>query len=464
MIIFCAQFSTCVNLPVTLLLKLLILGNRSENLLKGPGVTWNRALIWIAVGMWLVWIVGAVSTRPFVARTGGSSATSVGGRILEWEWIDVGQSALTLEGNVGCCTTRTLTDQNAARMVPGLGVSIVSAWLRDSWWAALVLTGAAWLVVTWLVALLVQAASHSEGTSLRGALGAMTSCALAMTSPGFLAFVGNIDAHQFGYLGAMVGISVVTKPFGLAAAPIPDSRTLVPVVSPPVLVALGLFVCDGTLQLGMPLLALLWVVAVGETVAGGLRGARASGRYLTMTTSVYLVLQLGWALVSRAAGPGFLLPHNEASTYIRSLLDVGLVPTAFELSGRIQVAGQAIIDVFGSALLGIAALGWVVVPWRVKVWSGTWVALIVGATLVTRLAPRTIYLVFPSVYVLAGVAVAWSLEVVRRILGSGWWRERVAAVAVGGATAWLLVPTLLLRLGFLWGDLRVSALWWPYQP
>ena len=89
---------------------------------------------------------------------------------------------------------------------------------------------------------------------------------------------------------------------------------------------------------------------------------------------------------------------------------------------------------------------------------------IVGATLMTRLAPRTIYLVFPSVYVLAGVAVVWSLAVLRRILGSGWWRERVADGVVGGATAWLLVPTLLLRLGFLWGDLRVSALWWPYQP
>ena len=103
-------------------------------------------------------------------------------------------------------------------------------------------------------------------------------------------------------------------------------------------------------------------------------------------------------------------------------------------------------------------------PWRVKLWSATWVALIVGATLMTRLAPRTIYLVFPSVYVLAGVAVAWSFDVARRILGSGWWRGRVAELVVGGATAWLLVPTLLLRLGFLWGDLRVSALWWPYQP
>ena len=427
-------------------------------------MTWIRTLMVVLVGFWLVRLVGPVASLPFVARTGGSSAISVGGRTLEWEWIDVGQSALVLEGNARCCASRAFTDQNAARMVPGLGVSIVSAWLRDAWWASLCLTVILWLLVTWLVAFLVREATRSEAARLGGVPSLVTGCLLAMTSPGFFAFVGNIDAHQFGYAGAVFGIALVTRPMVSIGTTLFGSRVPVPVVSAPVLIALGLVVCDGTLQLGVPLLALLWVVSFGELMVNGLRGGQSVGRSLVLTTGVYVAVQLGWVLVSRASGSGYLLRHNEASTYIRSFIENGLVLTAFELSGRIHVAGQALIDVFGSVLLGIAAVGWLVAPWRVKLWSATWVALIVGATLMTRLAPRTIYLVFPSVYVLAGVAVAWSFDVARRILGSGWWRGCVAELVVGGATAWLLVPTLLLRLGFLWGDLRVSALWWPYQP
>ncbi len=199
-------------------------------------------------------------------------------------------------------------------------------------------------------------------------------------------------------------------------------------------------------------------------VFDGLRGARAVVRSVAVTTGVYVAIQLVWALVSRASGPGYLLPHNEAVAYLRGFMDAGFVVSAFEVSGRIHLAGQELVDVFGPGVVGLAVIGWLVAPWRMKLWSAAWVALIVGATLMTRLAPRTIYLVFPSVYVLAGVAVARSLVVVRRVLGSGWWRQRVADIAVGCAAAWLVVPTLLLRLGFLWGDLRVSALWWPYQP
>ena len=142
-------------------------------------------------------------------------------------------------------------------MLPGLGISIASAWLRDAWWAALVLTVFLWLLVTWLVAFLVREATRNESMHLGGAIGPVTGCLLAMTSPGFLAFVGNIDAHQFGYAGAVFGIALVTRPMVSIGTTLYGRHVPVPVVSAPVLIALALVVCDGTLQLGVPLLALL---------------------------------------------------------------------------------------------------------------------------------------------------------------------------------------------------------------
>ncbi len=213
--------------------------------------------IGLSIALWVGIVAWVSASTPMVALTGGSSAREFNGPVLEWEWIDVGQSALTVERNAGCCTTRVLTDQTAARMVPGLGVSIASTWLRDAWWAALILTVFSWLLVTWLVAFLVREATRSEGAPLGGAIGPVTGCLLAMTSPGFLAYVGNIDAHQFGYFGAGFGIALVTRPMVSITAPFPDSRLPLPVTSRPVLEALGLVVCDGTLQLGVPLLALL---------------------------------------------------------------------------------------------------------------------------------------------------------------------------------------------------------------
>jgi len=93
-----------------------------------------------------------------------------------------------------------------------------------------------------------------------------------------------------------------------------------------------------------------------------------------------------------------------------------------------------------------------------------WVVLIVVATLVTRLAPRTIYMVFPAVYVLAGLSFARMMDLLTWMAGTVRWRQ-VASGTVGAiVTVWMVAPVVVARLGFLWGDLRVSALWWPYMP
>ena len=140
-------------------------------------------VFWVGFANCLAVMCVVTAADPWVARTGGTSARIVAGRALEWEWIDVGQSALFLEGNPGCCNERTLTDQNAARMTPGLAVSLMAAWLRDAWLSALVLTWVLWLAAAWGVrALVVQSLS-----SLLRVQGAGASAGMVVSG----VFVGN---------------------------------------------------------------------------------------------------------------------------------------------------------------------------------------------------------------------------------------------------------------------------------
>ena len=401
------------------------------------------------------------ASDPWVARTGGTSATVIAGRALEWEWIDVGQSTLFVEGNPGCCNERTLTDQNAARMTPGLAVSVMASWLRDVWWAALFLTWVLWLATAWGVHALVSQSLCSplrvEGVG--ASAGMLVSGAFVVTSPGFLAFVGSIDAHQFGYAGAVLGVLLVTLS-GTSPKATQGSDITVP---SSIIVGLGLFLCDGTMQLGVPLLCLSWVLAFYDWIGSGGKGFFFLLLRSGSVTLTYAVAQAVWAIVARAGSPGFLLRHNEASGYLQEVLASGMT-SFFEISGRLHVAGLALTDVFGGTLIALALVGWVAAPLRVKVWAGMWVALIVAATLLTRLAPRTIYMVFPAVYVLAGLSFARMMDLLMWMAGTVRWRQ-VAAGTVGAiVTAWTIAPTVVARFGFLWGDLRVSALWWPYMP
>jgi hypothetical protein len=368
---------------------------------------------------------------------------------------------LFLEGNPGCCNERTLTDQNAARMTPGLAVSIGTSWFRDAWWSTLFLTWVLWLATAWGVrALVFQSLSSPLRVDDVGAsVGMVVSGLFVMTSPGFLAFVGSIDAHQFGYAGAVLGVLLVTHS-GTSPKATRSSDIAMPL---PIIVGLGLFLCDGTMQLGFPLLCLSWVLAFYDWIGSGRRGFRTLLLRSGLVTLSYGIVQSVWSLVARAGSPGFLLRHNEASGYLHEVL-AGGIASFFEISGRVHVAGLELTDVFGGTLIALALVGWVAAPLRVKVWTGIWVALIVGATLVTRLAPRTIYMVFPAVYVLAGLSFARMIDLLTWMAGTVRWRQ-VAAVTVGAiVTVWTVAPVVVARLGFLWGDLRVSALWWPYMP
>ena len=361
----------------------------------------------------------------------------------------------------GCCNERTLTDQNAARMTPGLAVAIGSYWFRDVWLSALALTWVLWLATAWGVrALVIQSLSSPLRVDGVGAsVGMVVSGLFVMTSPGFLAFVGSIDAHQFGYAGAVLGVLLVTHS-GTNPKVTRSSDIAMPF---PIIVGLGLFLCDGTMQLGVPLLCLSWVLAFYDWIGSGRRGFRSLLLRSGSVTLAYALAQGVWAIVARAGSPGFLLRHNEASGYLQAVVAGGMV-SLFELIGRLRVAGLHLVDVFGETLIALAIVGWLVAPMRVKVWTGMWVALIVGATLVTRLAPRTIYLVFPAVYVLAGLSVARMMDLLTWMAGTVRWRQ-VAAGTVGAiVTVWMVAPVVAARLGFLWGDLRVSALWWPYMP
>lgn len=152
-------------------------------------------------------------------------------------------------------------------MTPGLVVSVMAAWLRDAWWAAVFLTWVLWLATAWGVrALVVQSLSSLLRVQGAGALaGMVVSGVFVVTSPGFLAFVGSIDAHQFGYAGAVLGVLLVTL-----SGTKPKATWSSDIVMPfPIIVGLGLFLCDGTMQLGVPLLCLSRVLAFYDWIGSG---------------------------------------------------------------------------------------------------------------------------------------------------------------------------------------------------
>ena len=152
-------------------------------------------------------------------------------------------------------------------MTPGLAISVMAAWLRDAWWAALFLTWVLWLATAWGVrALVVQSLRSLLRVQGAGALaGMVVSGVFVVTSPGFLAFVGSIDAHQFGYAGAVLGVLLVTL-----SGTKPKATWSSDIVMPfPIIVGLGLFLCDGTMQLGVPLLCLSRVLAFYDWIGSG---------------------------------------------------------------------------------------------------------------------------------------------------------------------------------------------------
>ena len=378
------------------------------------------------------------------------------GMPVEWEWVDLAQTTLFLEGDVRWRNRGGgyLTDQNSSRVTGALFVSVLSKWLLDAWVASVVMTWAAWCACVWSVVALVRRSSWIGITEIGRCASVMTALVLTVTASGFLGFVGDIDVHVVGYAGAAMGILLVLCWTG--GSSIHRDR---PYVRPEV-VGVSLFLLDGTLQLGLPLSALVCCMFVYHMLFGPSSGRLVSVSKASRMFSSFSVCWFLWWLLARIGSDGQFEFHNEAIARSREALS-DLIALGNTLTGKVTGVLGIALSLFEWWMIVPAVLGWIVADWETRFWTFAWFGLIVGATLLTRYTASTVYLVFPSLYVLASIGAGAIAELGRRVVP----RSREAGyvnvlISIGSASLVSLVPAVS-QLAFIWGDYTMPAVWWP---
>ena len=375
---------------------------------------------------------------------------------VEWEWVDLAQTTLFLEGDVRWRSRGGgyLTDQNSSRVVGPLLVSVLSKWLHDAWVAAVVMTWVAWCACVWAVVALVRRSSWIGTTEIGRRASCMTAIVLTVTASGFLGNVGDIDAHVVGYAGAALGILVTLRWTG--GSSIHRER---PFVRPEV-VGVSLFVLDGTLQLGVPLSALVCCMFVYHMLFGPSSGRLVSVSKASRMFSTFGVCWLLWWLLARIGSDGQFEFHNEAIARSREALSdlIGLWNT---FPGKVGGVLGIALGLFQWWMIAPAALGWIVADRETRFWTFAWLGLIVVATVLTRYTASTVYLMFPSLYVLASIGAGAIAELIRRVVP--WVHDGGyvnVLIALAGAMMVSLMP-VVSQLAFIWGDYTMPAVWWP---
>ena len=413
-------------------------------------------LQYVISGFWLLGLCSVTAPRAWVSLTMPSATESVvgSGMPVEWEWKDAAQTSMFFEADPEWRSRGggRLTDQNAARTVAPALISVAGKWLHDAWVAGVFVAWLSWCVCMWAVVALVR-----QGFGFRSEVSGWASVWAALllvgTSTGYLCFVGDVDVHVVGYAACASGIFMLLKYLEVADVPARNGRW-------PALVGLGIFLAEGALQLGAPLLA-LWALLLGRQVALADRSRRQS--LLADVPRVLIVCGLCvacWSIIARVGSDGSFDVHNEAFARAR---EATADPIALVSTVPFKVAGifRQVLDLFQWWLVVAAILGWVLATWEVRYWTGCWFALVIGATVLTQYKPSTVFLVFPVIYILAATAAGRLADVLFTAVPVGTFGSHRAAVVAGvSALAVSLVPALT-QLGFLWGDYTMPAVWWP---
>ena len=411
----------------------------------------------VLLGVWLALLCAVTAPLAWVSLTmpAATDWVKATGMPLEWEWLDAAQTARFFEGDPEWRTRGGghLTDQNAARTVAPVFISLLGKWLHDAWLAGLVVVWLSWSVCTWAIVQLVARYRRifSEESGMRSSVG--VAMILMGTSTGYLSFVGSIDVHVVGYTASVLGIVMVLNFIALPDVLSQDDRW-------PILFGLGVFLVEGSLQLGAPLLA-FWALLLGKKLIRADRTRR--WKDLCSVARILIVCggcAVGWSMIARAGSDGSFDVHNEAvARALEAVSDPVALVSALPLKALV-VFGH-ILELFRWWLVVAAFLGWVFASWEVRYWTGCWFVLVIGATLLTQYKPSTVFLVFPVVYVLAAIAAGRLAEVLVRLNSGFMFGSYRTAVAAGVPVLVVSLVPALTQLGFLWGDYTMPAVWWP---
>ncbi len=416
-------------------------------------VDWSRRLpllLWLLAGLLIaLQIAPRLGDGSWLNRTGLGDTVLLNGVRVDWEWIDMAQSALLAEGDERWPDRGSgfLLTQSASRFLPGLIVSWLMLWTRDLWLAAVVATWLCWFVaVGAMYALCGALIPDSE----RGRVIGTVAAGFMVFSPGFTAHVNNVETQNFSYTAVVVALLAMQRSavFGRSSASaVVPSQVFRHVLA----LTLVLFIADATENVGPPLIGMMWLFYVGLNGGTSDLSLIARARRAALVTTGFIGLQACWWLVVQAVVLGQVKSHNEPIQHIAEFVArIG----DWQWLEYVQFSIENITMAHAAPVVFLFVPGLIFLPRRAALWALAWVVIIVLGITVTRSLPRTAYFTYPALYLAAAAAA----EGLGRLAVPRWqrWHPKLMRwlipMTVVGINAWVL-------LGDLRGDLTQAQRW-----
>jgi hypothetical protein len=243
--------------------------------------------------------------------------------------------------------------------------------------------------------------------------------------------------------------------------PTPHSRFGADLSAHPMVVGAALFLANGTLEIGPPLLLLLFLFYVLPSVRLGWTYLREQARWAGEITLSYVVLSGTWWALSRVAALGRVGMSEDNDAWHKLLKTVTAGDfTIWDLTARLWNIEVNMFPSFTGPVLLLLVPGLFFLPRRVAIWAIAWIGTVVASIVFTRYYPRTIYLAYPAMYIAAAAAVEGAGHgLVTRVLPGAPALARAVVRITPSAMLVLLVGARVFA--DLSGDLSLARLWWP---
>jgi hypothetical protein len=370
----------------------------------------------------------------WVAKATWHDETTLDGHLVEWEWLDVRETAALFDARGA--PPAVLRTQNAYRVVGAYVTALLREPLGTFYRAALAAHVLAWLAACAACYRLALLATRSP-------LAATVAAGLTASGPGFIGYLGQVDPHPYAYASAAGWLLLLDHMWTWSwERPVvdlsPGQRR-----SQAALVGLGLCIASYSLEIGYPLLAIAWLYYGAWTLLAARRRAATSSTlarlgWLVVATGAFLVPYLAFRLLVERVLFAQVVSFNEPFAQVARTLEAAGQDGALlwvwhrtrPITDRWLAAFPPVVSLF--ALFGAATMSR-----RWLSWALTVGAVFSAAITLTKPAVRELFLVYPAVYLLAAQGVERAASWVSRWCAGHdaraqlvRWRALVAAVLV----------------------------------
>jgi len=360
--------------------------------------------------------------------------------LVEWEWAHTGRIAQLLDAQV--TPFREVNTQDLYRLAGPFLMALVRPPGVGAYGAALAATTLAWLGAAWSLFII--------GRHMRSASAGIAAAALTATGTGYVAFIGNVDAHQFGYAAVSVWLGLAAAGGALGILPVARGWSRE--------VGLGLALCLAgyAMEVAYPLLLFTWLYYGGR---GLLAGAwHPTLMRLGVVTLSFAVPYFGFRLVAEQVlferVEAFNEPFARLAGRLTALSTMGALPWLRSLAEDTLYRWPPL---FPLPVTLLALVGAFAVSRRWLLWCALSTATIFFAVLVVKPAFRDLFLAAPGVYVLAACGADWmAAGLIRRVRPRGGQGAAVLQLAV---TLALVAPAVAMINADLWGDYWLPYMW-----